>query len=83
MGAITKLTANGGGDENEADFPAINSAIGMDWRAGALKVIVLTTDAPFHVGSVDGNDYGTIEGTAAALKVGVAPAATSRSCPVL
>lgn len=44
-----------GGDEPEAQLIAIqnmaNETYGLSWRANAVKVMVLTTDAPFHTGN--------------------------------
>lgn len=45
------LTADGGGDEPEAVFPAMQLAFRkLNWRNDSTKVLVLVGDAPPHVG---------------------------------
>lgn len=45
-----------GGDAPEAQLIAIqnmaNELYGFTWRTNAVKVMVLTTDAPFHTGAL-------------------------------
>jgi hypothetical protein len=47
-----------GGDTPEAQLVAVHEMAsetsGLVWRANAVRVIVLTTDAPFHTGMCAG-----------------------------
>ncbi|MFC1940956.1 hypothetical protein ACFLWL_00880 [Chloroflexota bacterium] len=50
LGGIGGLTAGGGNDTPEAQYDAIvTAANGISWRTGAQRVLVVTTDAPFHL----------------------------------
>ena len=46
LGAINALEADGGGDWPESMLSGIDAAIGLDWRDGAKKAIVVMADAP-------------------------------------
>ena len=51
---IAGLTAGGGNDYPEAQYDAIVAAAGgMDWRDNAQKVLIVATDAPFHLPGAD------------------------------
>jgi len=54
---IAALTSSGGGDFPEVSADAIDSALAAyHWRPGALKVIIMITDASFHYRG-DGRPY--------------------------
>jgi len=44
--AISSLTANGGGDYRESVLSGMNTGLGLSWRAGVTKVMVVIGDAP-------------------------------------
>lgn len=44
--AIASLTANGGGDYAESVLSGMNTGLGLSWRAGVTKVMVVIGDAP-------------------------------------
>lgn len=44
--AINELTADGGGDHPETVFSGLMTALSLDWRDNAKKVIILLGDAP-------------------------------------
>lgn len=51
---IASWTANGGNDEPESQLDALlhtalDSSSGLDYRVGSFRVVLLSTDAPFHV----------------------------------
>lgn len=45
---LQTLAASGGGDGPEAQTTALSEALNMDWRDGAIKIVILITDAPPH-----------------------------------
>jgi hypothetical protein len=45
---LRRLVAKGGGDGPEAQTAALSDALNMDWRNGAIKIVILITDAPPH-----------------------------------
>jgi hypothetical protein len=45
---LSSLVAAGGGDGPEAQTAALAAALDMDWADGAIKMVVLITDAPPH-----------------------------------
>lgn len=45
---ISRLTADGGGDDPEIALDGLERAIGMRYRSGAQRVLILITDAPPH-----------------------------------
>lgn len=51
---VRTLTADGGGDENECDIDALETARRLDFRSSASKFIILITDAPYKLA----NNYG-------------------------
>lgn len=59
--AINGLVVQNGFDEPESQLTALlQNAVRtgeIGWNAGALKIVVLTTDAPFH----EAGDYGTVK----------------------
>ncbi|PCH40252.1 hypothetical protein WOLCODRAFT_23944 [Wolfiporia cocos MD-104 SS10] len=61
---LSNLYASGGGDGPEAVTAALASALDMDWRPAASKMIVLIADAPPHgIGEYgDGFDDGSPDG---------------------
>lgn len=44
--AISSLTASGGGDYRESVLSGMNTGLGLSWRAGVTKVMVVIGDAP-------------------------------------
>jgi VCBS repeat-containing protein len=46
--AVDGLTASGGGDTPESAYSGIEAAIGLPWRPGVKKEIIVFTDAPPH-----------------------------------
>lgn len=48
QGALARQQANGGGDYPEAMDQALIRAVGQDWRADAVKSLLLVADAPPH-----------------------------------
>ena len=53
LAGIAALTAGGGADIPEAQYDAIvEAANNVAWSAGAQHVLVVTTDAPFHLPGV-------------------------------
>lgn len=44
--ALSKLEATGGGDYAESVYSGLMTALGLDWRAGAKKIVVQIGDAP-------------------------------------
>lgn len=73
---INALTAGGGGDLPEAQYPAIRAAVeggfgqaSCGFRADpqVARVLVVTTDAPFHANPTDGGVYGDLASTLAVL----------------
>ena len=46
--AVGGLVASGGGDTPESAYSGIEAAIGLSWRPGVKKEIVVFTDAPPH-----------------------------------
>lgn len=51
---LTTIDVDGGGDNEECDVDALETARRLDWRASANKFIVLITDADYKVA----NSYG-------------------------
>lgn len=51
---VKSLKVDGGGDYNECDVDALETARRMDWRSSADKFVILITDAGYKVT----NDYG-------------------------
>jgi hypothetical protein len=45
---LSSLVAAGGGDGPEAQTAALAAALDLDWAEGAIKMVVLITDAPPH-----------------------------------
>lgn len=45
---LSSLVAAGGGDGPEAQTAAMAAALDLDWAEGAIKMVVLITDAPPH-----------------------------------
>jgi hypothetical protein len=54
---LSSLVASGGGDGPEALAAALDAALKLEWREDAVKVAILTTDAPFHGIGEQGDDY--------------------------
>jgi hypothetical protein len=48
QGALARQNANGGGDYPEAMDQALIRAVGQEWRADAVKSLLLVADAPPH-----------------------------------
>ena len=68
--AIQGITTNGGGDEPEDVYDGLMAAIGMPWRDGVSKFIVLMGDAP----AKDPDHAGHTRDTVAAAAFAVDPA---------
>jgi hypothetical protein len=45
---LSSLVAAGGGDGPEAQTAALAAALDLDWAEGAIKMVVLITNAPPH-----------------------------------
>jgi hypothetical protein len=45
---LSSLVAAGGGDGPEAQTAAMAAALDLEWAEGAIKMVVLITDAPPH-----------------------------------
>eukprot|EP00752_Nemacystus_decipiens_P002185 g2080.t1 len=65
IAAVDTLSAAGGGDLPESQTIAlVRAAEDWSWRDGVLKVLAITTDAPFHVpdpATGTGDEYFTLE----------------------
>ena len=48
IGWIAAIQPFGGGDEKENSLEALNATLELPRRPGALRVVILITDAPFH-----------------------------------
>ena len=46
MGALNGLTLGHGGDRSETMYSGIDRALGLSWRPGARKLLVVLSDAP-------------------------------------
>jgi len=58
--ALSKLSASGGWDGPEAQLEALyRSVTSLDWRKDAVKIIALSTDAPFHNSETESGYPGT------------------------
>lgn len=54
---LSSLQTVSGGDGPEAVTAALDTALKLKWRADAVKVAVLITDAPPHGIGEEGDDY--------------------------
>lgn len=69
LAGIAALTAGGGNDTPEAQYDAIVAATtGVSWRDGVQRVLVVTTDAPFHLPGPGKPHVNTQVSTIAALQ---------------
>ncbi|KAF6260768.1 hypothetical protein COO60DRAFT_1683162 [Scenedesmus sp. NREL 46B-D3] len=69
LAAVNAMALGNGDDTAEAQLVGISCMLAdLSWREAATRVMVLTTDAPFHTGGTCcSSGYGTIEEAGAAL----------------
>lgn len=66
---VGRLTDSGGGDEPESAIDALYSAMGMDFRSEATRIIVLITDASAHDPGENGKTMNDVIASVKAQKI--------------
>ncbi len=73
ISSLNTLSADGGGDTPEAVYSGLMTSIGLNWRDGSIKNIILMGDAPSHDPDTNGYTLSSMLSAAAAASANAQP----------